>query len=351
MTSPLVPTGRPSPAAPLMTSRRSFLTLAGAATLAAGCGSALGGGTPKTDTIRYQGWAGQVTPPELAEDLGYLDGIKLEWVGNTTSGPQDIQTAATGEVDVGGAFNGAVVKLATSGAPITAVISYYGTDKQSYNGFYVDGDSPIRSPRDLAGEKVGMNTLGGHAEAVLDIYLREKGVPESEAGKVQPLALPPVSTEQSVRQGQIGVASLSGVLRDKARERGGLRELFNDYTLLGAFSAGTYVIADRFLERNPDTARTFVTGVAKAIEWSRATPRAEVIDRMTGVVKRRKRNEEAEPLRYWRSYGVEGTGGRIAEKELSFWADWLADRGDIQRDDVRLSGIYSNEFNGYGKGK
>src|SRR3954463_5868272 len=52
--------------------------------------------------IRYQGWAGQVTLTELAEDLGYLAPLKLKWVGNTTSGPQDIQTVVTGDIDVGG---------------------------------------------------------------------------------------------------------------------------------------------------------------------------------------------------------------------------------------------------------
>ena len=61
--------------------------------------------------IRYQGWVGQVTWIELAEDLGYLAPLKAKWVGNTISGPQDIQTVVTGDVDIGGAFNGAVVKI------------------------------------------------------------------------------------------------------------------------------------------------------------------------------------------------------------------------------------------------
>jgi hypothetical protein len=49
--------------------------------------------------IRYQGWAGQVTFVELADDLGYLAPLKLKWVGNTISGPQDIQTVVTGDVE------------------------------------------------------------------------------------------------------------------------------------------------------------------------------------------------------------------------------------------------------------
>ena len=84
--------------------------------------------------------------PELAEDLGYLGDVKLNWVGNTISGPQDIQSAATGQTDFGGAFAGAVVKLIEAGAPVKAVINYYGEDEKTFNGFYVKEDSPIRTP-------------------------------------------------------------------------------------------------------------------------------------------------------------------------------------------------------------
>ncbi|MFD7324071.1 ABC transporter substrate-binding protein [Streptomyces sp. NPDC059875] len=336
----------------MASTRRRFLTLLGLSAVAVSCGTTATGtsGKGQTRTLRYQGWAGQVTLPELAEDLGYLGDVELEWVGNTISGPQDIQSAATGQTDFGGAFNGAVVKLAANKAPIKAVISYYGSDQHAYNGYYVLQDSPIRSARDLTGKKVGMNTLGAHAEAMLDIYLQRGGLSEAEIGKVEPLVVPPVNTEQSLRQRQIEVAVLGGILRDKALATGGIRPLFTDFELLGAFSAGTYVMTDRFLKQNPDTARTFVTAVGRAIEWSRTTPRAEVVARMTDIVKKRGRNEDAAPLKYWRSYGVAETAGRITGKELQLWIDWLAERGDIQKGQVKVDDLYTNEFNTAGEG-
>ncbi|MFD7445148.1 ABC transporter substrate-binding protein [Streptomyces sp. NPDC059909] len=328
--------------------RRQFLSLLGLSAVAVSCGTTAGAtsGKGQTKTLRYQGWVGQVTLPELAEDLGYLEDVRLKWVGNTISGPQDIQSAATGQVDFGGAFNGAVVKLAANNAPIKAVISYYGSDKYAYNGFYVLEDSPIRSARDLIGKKVGMNTLGAHSEAMLDIYLQRGGLSRAEIGKVEPLVIPPVNTEQTLRQKQIDVAVLGGILRDKALATGGIRPLFTDHQLLGAFSAGTYVMTDRFLKQNPDTARIFVTAVGRAIEWSRSTPHEEVIARMTDIVKKRGRNEDTAPLKYWRSYGVAEKAGLITGKELKLWIDWLADRGDIKKGQVTLSDLYTNEFNG-----
>ncbi|MFI1393542.1 ABC transporter substrate-binding protein [Streptomyces sp. NPDC020681] len=328
-------------------SRRGFLALSGLSALAvAGCGTASGSGIRNTTTLRYQGSAGAVTPPELAASLGYLGELKLDWVGNTISGPQDIQSAASGQIDFGGAFNGAVVKLASRKAPIKAVISYYGSDKDAYSGYYVLEKSAIRSPRDLIGKKVGMNTLGAHAEAMLDIYLKNHGLSRAEAEQVERIVIPPVNTEQSLRQRQIDVAVLGGILRDKALETGGVRKLFSDFELRGAFSAGTYVLTDRFIKQNPETVRTFVTGVGKALDWSRTTPREEVVARMTEILARRKRSESADALKYWRSYGVSAPGGRIEAQELSVWSDWLTERGDLKSGQVQVDGLFTNEFNG-----
>ncbi len=103
--------------------------------------------------IRYQGWAGQVTFVELADDLGYLAPLKLKWVGNTISGPQDIQTVVTGDTDIGGAFYGAIIKLIAAKASVKAVIGYYGSDAETYYGYYVKEDSTIRTAKDLIGKK------------------------------------------------------------------------------------------------------------------------------------------------------------------------------------------------------
>ncbi|TDD85106.1 ABC transporter substrate-binding protein [Actinomadura darangshiensis] len=336
------------------TTRRRFLSTlavsAAALPAAASCGRALGGGPKRTSTLRYQGWTGQVLLPELAQDLGYLGEVELKWIGNTISGPQDVQTTATGQIEFGGAFNGASVKLQESGAPLTSVIGYYGTDLKNYNGFFVPADSPIRGPRDLIGKKIGMNTLGGHAQAVLDLYLRRNGLSRDDVRKVEALAVPPVSLEQSLRQGQIDVAALSGIFQDKAIAAGGIRRVFRDYDFLGAFTAGSYVFRDDFIERNPGTVRAFTAGVAKAIEWSRATPREEVIARQAKILTARGRNENADALRYWKSWGVAGKGGLMTDREFTTWSRWLEDVGQIHEVKVEPKELYSNEFNPYANG-
>ncbi|HYN97948.1 MAG TPA: ABC transporter substrate-binding protein [Pilimelia sp.] len=326
--------------------------LAALAALLAGAacgGGAAGSGGAEVTELRYQGWVGQVLLPELAADLGYLGKVKLTWIGNTISGPQDIQSAATGQVEFGGAFNGAIVKLAAAKAPITAVVGYYGTDAKTYQGYYVTKDSPIRSARDLVGKKVGMNTLGAHAEAVLKTYLRRGRLGDADIDKVESIVVPPVNIEQSLRQGQIQVGVLGGLLRDKAVERGGLRPLFSDYDIFGTFTAGSYVFRDDFIKKNPGTVKEFVAGVAKAIEWVRSQPPAAVTARYDAIIAKRGRSEDNSQTRYFRSLGVAGKGGLITDAEFGNWIQWLRDEGELSGD-VRPAELYTNEFNPFADG-
>ncbi|WP_328469515.1 ABC transporter substrate-binding protein [Actinoplanes sp. NBC_00393] len=333
-----------------MTTRRSVLAAAAAGVLAvsllSACGSAGAAASgEQAKELRYQGWVGAVTPAELAEDLGYLGDVKLRWIGNTISGPQDIQAATTGDTDFGGAFNGAIVKLKVSKAPITAVVSYYGSDKGNYSGFFVLEDGPIKSAKDLIGKKIGVNTLGAHAEAITKTYLTRAGLTPEEIKQVELIVVPPVNTEQSLRAGQIDVAALSGTLRDVALEHGGIRPLYTDVDLLGDFNGGSYVLRNDFIKENPDTVRAFTTGVAKAVDWSRSQPIETVHAKFEEIISKRGRNEDTNQVKFWKSYGVVSPGGKIADTDFSVWIEWLNNTGELKKNDLEPADLYTNEYN------
>lgn len=304
-----------------------------------------GEGKYETLTLKYEGSVGTVTYPELAQDLGYLDPIKLEWIGNTTSGPASIQNAATGETHFGGAFNGAIAKLIASGAPIKSVIGYYGSDEYTFHGFYILEGSPIKNARDLIGKKVGMNTMGAHHEFVLKEYLRQNGLTEDEIKQVTLVVVPPVNTEQALRQKQIDVAVLGGMLRDRALEKGGISKLFSDYDLFGSFTGGSLVFTEKFIKENPNTVSKFVEATAKAIEWAQTTPKEEVIARFESIIEKRGREEDTETIQYWKSSGIAQKGGFIQESEFQVWVDWLEKSGEFKEGQVKLDDLYTNEFN------
>lgn len=318
-----------------------------AETAGAEAGAASGDGEPEVLELNYQGGVGTVTYPELAEDLGYLAPIKLNFIGTTTSGPQDIQATVTGDTDFGGAFNGAILKLIAAKAPITPVISYYGVDENTWTGYYVLEDSPIKSARDLIGKKIAVNTLGAHHEFVIKEYLRREGLTEEEIKQVTLVVVPPVTGEQTLRAGQIDVATLGGLLRDKALERGGIRPLFKDRDLFGDFSAGSYVLRNDFIKKNPNTTRKFVEAVSKAIEWARTTPAEEVRQRFEAIIEKRGRKEDTSIVKYWKSTGIAAKGGVIQESEFATWVNWLEKDGLLKEGELDGRTLFTNEFNPY----
>lgn len=302
-------------------------------------------GPYEISALRYQGWASRVTFPELAADLGYLAPITLKWVGNTISGPQDIQAAVTGDTDFGGAFHSVIERLVAAGAPIKAIIGTSGTDKDTWPGLYVLSGGAIKGPRDLLGKKIAVNTLGAHDEFMIDVYLQRHGLSPAEIKQVTLVPMPPASAEHVLRLKQVDAAILSDVYRDKAMAVGGLDLLLTDYELFGALTTGSYVLTERFIAANPNTTRKFVEASARAIEWARTRPRAAVIARFQDIIKKRGRDEDGSVVTYWKSTGLAERGGLLEDRSFSLYIDWFRDNGDAAVGQLQPKDLYTNEFN------
>jgi ABC-type nitrate/sulfonate/bicarbonate transport system substrate-binding protein len=299
--------------------------------------------------LRYLTTPATVQFPELAADLGYFTKVTLKNVGETTSGPQSIQATATGDSDFGMAFNGAIVKLASAGSPITAVVDGYGADDATFNGFYVLDGSPIRTAHDLVGKKVGVNTLGAHSEFVIREWLAREGLSKDEIASVQLLVVPPINTESSLREGQIDVGTFNGIFQQRALQKGGLRELFTD-KIFGDFSYGSFVLRDDFIKKNPDAVSDFVQGTARAIRWTQVTPREQVVARFKDIISKRGRGEDPALAEYWRSSSIPTPGGVIKPEEFQLWIDWLVRNNELEKDKLTPEDIFTNDDNPYADG-
>lgn len=299
----------------------------------------------ETLALRYEGSPGNVTIQELAEELGFFAPLRLDYKGNNmTGGPHSIQAVLTGDLDVGGSFNGAIIKIISAGAPLTAVVAAYGTDEQSFQGFYALEGSPIRGARDFIGKKVAINTLGAHAEFALRDYLARGGLTPEEIGHVTMLVLPASNVEMALRGGQVDIACLGTIFRDKALARGGLQLVFSDYQLFGSFNAGSWVMSRDFISRHPNAVRKYVEGIGEALEWARSHTRTEVIERLESIIQKRGRNEDNSIVKYWTSTTVPSPRGRLRDEDFQIWIDWLVRDGQVVPGAVAPGDIYTNQF-------
>jgi ABC-type nitrate/sulfonate/bicarbonate transport system substrate-binding protein len=310
-----------------------------------GCAESAASGAKSTDTIRYQGYQGSVNLPELAKALGYLDDVKLKYVGTVQGGPQSIAALVSNQVDYGAAFNGAIAQIASTGAPITSVISYYGSNGPVNSSLLVKDDGKVTSARDLIGKKVAVNTLGANAEAVLDTYLAKGGLSQDEIKKVTLVPLPGINEEAALREGKVEAAYLFGALKDAALSRPGLTTLVTDTDLVGPYNGGSIVLRDQFIKANPDLTKTFVAGLAKAVDYTSTHSADEVKATLQAWLTKQGRTDDAKALALWKGLGVATKGGLIRDEDFDLWLDWLKSRGDVKSDATAASDIYTNKYN------
>lgn len=312
------------------------------------CGASSASPGEETKVIRYQSSSGGIIDlPEVADALGLLGDIELKRLGDVQGGPEALRAVATDQIDYGGAFNGAVAKLASTGAPVTSVISYYGSSGKVDSGVLTLEKAGVEGAEDLIGKKVAVNTLGANAEAVLDTWLRKEGLSDDQLDQVTLVPLPPLNMEQALRKGQVDAIYLFGAQKNIALSHGGIRTLVTDTDLVGEYNAGTYAMRDDFLARNPHTSEQFVGALAKALEYTQTQPIEKVRALMADYLREHGRAEQVPALDLWQGTGVSSPGGVIRDEDFSLWLDWLEAEGEVEPGSVDVEDIYTNEFNPY----
>lgn len=321
----------------------------------AACGGTGGAATTADgDTvIRYQSYVGMLNVMELADALGYLDeaDIELDRVGDVQGGPEGLRALTTDQVDVAGAFQGAIAKSVSTGAPITAVLAYYGSDDDVRFSFLVREEDGIEEARDLVGKKVAVNTLGANAEAVLDTYLEEGGLSEEEIAQVTLVPLPGTVSEASLRKKQVDAAFMSTAAVEVASQRPGLEVLTTDVDVVGTYNGGGLALHDRFIEQNPEVAEKFVGALAMAVTWSQEHTVEDTRDLISDYLSEDGRAEQVEALALWRGTGVSTDGGVLRDEDFSIWLDWLVAAGEIEEGSLDVDDVYTNRFNPYAEEK
>ena len=111
------------------------------------------------------------------------------------------------------------------------------------------------------------------------------------------------------------------------------------------FPTTSYVLRDDFIKSNPNTARKFVTAVARALDWEKNTPREQVVLRFQDIITKRKRTEDTSVIKYWLSSGVAGHSGLLAAKDLQIWLDWMIKDGELSPGQLRIGDVFTNGLN------
>ena len=211
--------------------------------------------------------ADNMIPVNVGDELGLFKkrGLDLKIV-DFAGGSKMAQAMAAGALDIAiGA--GSEMALIAKGAPMLAVCEDEGTFP--FLSIGVPWDSPVKSPRDLEGKKIGITSPGSLTDWMAKEFARHEGWP---ADSVQRVAVGGATADAIAAfrghliDAYIGPTSLFLNLEEK--KLGRLLIPVTDFE--GDLAAGDIYASNRLIATNPGAIRAFLAGWQDTIVHMRA---------------------------------------------------------------------------------
>ncbi len=251
------------------------------ALLLSACGDSGGGGSEagKPATVKVEDTAGVPSAfLEYGVHKGFFKDRKLTVQVKPSQGGATVVPAVTsGSVDIGG--SNVVSVLLAQGKNIPLKIVAPGTfvrtgHKQDFSAIMVKGNSDIRSPKDLEGRTLAVNTLKNVAEVTAKASLARQGVDVSKV-KLTEVDFPDMNA--AIEQSRVDAAFLIEPFVTQGLAAGS-RVIDRPYVgTKPGLQIGCYFTSEQYLSKNGDVVKRFREGVAttaKAIEDDPADFRA-----------------------------------------------------------------------------
>ncbi|HYI35281.1 MAG TPA: ABC transporter substrate-binding protein [Thermoleophilaceae bacterium] len=234
-----------------------------------------GGAEGEHATVKVQDTAG--VPAAFLQygvKEGYFKSRKLDVkVQPSQGGATVIPSVVSGDTDIGGSNLVSVLLAQSKGVPVKIVApgTFVRTKPaQDFSGIVVAKDSDIRSPKDLEGKTLAVNTLKNVNDTTVSESLRKRGV---DPDKIKLLEVDFPDMTAAVEGGRVDAAMeiepfLSGAVK------AGARIIDRPYTgTRPGLQIGSYFASEQYIAENGDVVDRFKEGVAqtaKAIEADQA---------------------------------------------------------------------------------
>jgi NitT/TauT family transport system substrate-binding protein len=178
-----------------------------------------------------------------------------------------IPNLMSGEMQIGGSNVVSILLARGTGLPMkiiapgTAVGSDPNTD---FSAVIVAPDSPLTTPKDLAGKTIAVNTLKNVSEVALKASLEANGV---DITAIKLLELPFPSMLGAVQKHQVDAAFVIEPFVTMARSQGA-RLLVRPYVQAKAnLGVGTYSATEQYIQQNPAVIKAFQAAAAQTAKY------------------------------------------------------------------------------------
>jgi NitT/TauT family transport system substrate-binding protein len=174
-----------------------------------------------------------------------------------------------GDFDTGGVTWTAFLVATNRGVPLLP-LSEADRGARGQSWFLVKDDSPIRKVEDFVGKKIGVVTVGGACDLILNDLLRGKNLDYKSIGYT---VLPVPDMAPTLLRGGVDVACIPDPIRTVVLAQGGLRQVHDlfsgDYD---RFPLVGFPVTRAFAEKNPNTVAALQRALAKGLKFAHDNP-------------------------------------------------------------------------------
>jgi NitT/TauT family transport system substrate-binding protein len=180
-------------------------------------------------------------------------------------GANPIAGIVGGDFDTGGVTWTAFLLATNRGIPLIP-LSEADRGSKGQALFMVKDDSPIKTMEDLVGKKIGVVTVGGACDLILNDVLRAKSLNYKSIGYTV-MGVPDMAP--TVLRGGVDAACIPEPLLSVVQGQGGLRSVFDlfsgDYD---RFPLVGFPVTQKFAETNPNTVAALQRALAKGLAFA-----------------------------------------------------------------------------------
>lgn len=332
--------------------RKSFAgaALAAAITLAAvsfsACASSAGKGGAASSaslyTLRIPNLTSDATRVSIlvlsyAKSVFAKNGLKVVDTG-TLSATNALPALEAGSIDATSNHVNRTVSAVSAGAKVIAVAGNTETTQaQPHMVFVVKKDSPIKTPADVVGKKLGVSNYGGCNEGLLWIYLAKVGNIKSPVGKFTTNIVPEANLLQTLDKGSIDIAGVHSTPESITANYPNVRILFTDWDVdTNKLGQAPWQMSDVFIKAHPDIVKKFVSSIATLNNYYNDSAHAQAaVKEYAALVK-------ADPKEVTIVHYV--PNAYIQPETVQSWDDYMLQFGLI-KSKVPVDSVFTNRYN------
>lgn len=200
-------------------------------------------------------------------------GLDVE-VSAQTGGSASVPSLVSGDVEVVGSNVVSLLVAARQGLPLSVIAagtSAAQSPAEDFSGIVVAEDSDIASPADLAGARIGVNSLENINEVVIANVLEKEGISMKQVDLVE---LPFPDMQPALERGDVDASFLIEPFLTMAVSDG-MTAIARPYTALQpGLQAGAYVVTKEAAASDPELVKAFQQGVQATADAIREDPEA-----------------------------------------------------------------------------